>query len=143
MIEMVALDVGDEAGVGRHLGAEHRQPPGHGQHPLAECHRAHVEVALGEAQPVPLAHEVAAAHLAEFVGGQPAELGEQPEVGHGPADDARLEDAVAVDHHDHRIGRRQMPGNGAKAIGQAVALAGAGDTHEVQPDPCRGVVPRP
>ncbi|MCY1545749.1 hypothetical protein D9M68_817030 [compost metagenome] len=36
-----------------------------------------------------------------------------------------------------------MPGDGAKAIGQSVALAGAGDAHEVQLDLFRRVHPRP
>ncbi|MCY1464496.1 hypothetical protein D9M71_825250 [compost metagenome] len=81
--------------------------------------------------------------VAELVGGQPAELGEQPEVRHGFANDARLENAVTVDHHYHRVRGRQMAGNGAEPIGQAIALASAGDAHDVQLDPFRRVVPRP
>ncbi|MDT4853316.1 hypothetical protein FQZ97_875780 [compost metagenome] len=97
-------------------------------------------MALGEAQLVPLAHHVAAAHLAELVGGQPADVGEQLEPGHGALDHVRLEHAVAVDHRDHRVLVRQVPGDGPEAVGQAVALAGAGDAHEVQGDPRRRLV---
>src|SRR5690606_361789 len=105
-----------------------------GQHAFGERHRAHVEVALSEAQLVPLAHQVAAAYLAELVGGQPADVGEELEPGHGLDHHARLEHGIAVDHRHHRIAVRHLTGNGAKAVGQAVALAGAGDAHDVQAD---------
>ncbi len=38
---------------------------------------------------------------------------------------------------------RHLPGDGAKAVGQAIALAGAGNAHEVQLDLRRRVHPRP
>ncbi|SVJ65978.1 Uncharacterised protein [Klebsiella pneumoniae] len=139
MLQVVVLDVGDELGVGHHPGAEHRHPSGHGQHALGQGHRAHVDVALGEAQLVPLAHHVAALHFAEFIGGEAADVGEELEPGHGLLHHAVVEHGVAVDHRDHRVVVRQVPGNRAEAIGQAVALAGAGNPHEVEADPVRRV----
>ncbi|MNO88537.1 hypothetical protein D3C76_799900 [compost metagenome] len=137
--QRVAFDVGDELGVGHHAGAEHRHAPGHGQHALGQGHRAHVDVALGEAQFVPLAHDVAAAHFAEFVGGQATDIAEQLEPGHSLAHHAGFEHGVAVDHRDHGILVRQVPGNRAEAIGQAITLAGTGNAHEVQFDVARRV----
>ncbi|MNP12724.1 hypothetical protein D3C76_1049730 [compost metagenome] len=91
-------------------------------------------MALGEAQLVPLAHDVAAAHFAEFVGGQATDIGVELEPRHGLADYAIGQHGIAVDHRHHGIFVRQHPRDGAKAIGQAVTLAGAGDTHDVQLD---------
>ncbi len=93
-------------------------------------------MALGEAQLVPLAHDVAAAHFAELVGGQAADVAEQLEPRHGLAHYAFGEHGVAIDHGDHGAVVRQVAGDGAETEGQAVALAGAGDAHEVELDPC-------
>ena len=131
MVEVVVLDVDDELGVGDDRRAEHRHPPGEGQHAVRQRHRAHVDVALGEAQLVPLAHDVAAQHFAEFVGGQATHVGEDLEVGDRLAHHALVEHGVAVDHRDHRVVVGHVPGDGAEAVGQTVALAGAGDAHEV------------
>ncbi|MNQ59185.1 hypothetical protein D3C85_734150 [compost metagenome] len=137
VVQVIAFDVGDEVRVGHYLGTEHRHATGHGQHALGEGHGAHVEVALGEAQLVPLAHDVAAAYLAELVGGQAADSGEQLEPGHGLLHHAFGQHRVTVDHRHHRVRRRQVPGDGAESVGQAVALAGTGNAHEVQLDPRR------
>ncbi|MCY1220030.1 hypothetical protein D9M72_320290 [compost metagenome] len=137
VVQVIAFHVGDEVRIGHHAGAEHRHPPGHGQHALGQRHGAHVEVALGETQLVPLAHDVAAAHLAELVGGQAADIREELEPGHGLSHHAFGQHGVAVDHRHHRIRVRQLAGDGAEAVGQAIALAGAGNAHEVQLDPRR------
>ncbi len=132
MLQRVAFHIGDKARVGDHAGTEHRHAPGHGQHALGQGHGAHVDVALGEAQFVPLAHDVAAAHFAELVGGQAADVAEQLEPRHGLAYHAFGEHCVAIDHGDHCAVIRQVAGDGAKTKGQAVTLAGAGDAHEVE-----------
>src|SRR5690606_26573111 len=110
----------------------HRHAAGHGQHTLGQGHRAHVDVALGEAQLVPLAHDVAAAHFAELVGGQAADVAEQLEPRHGLEHDAFGEHGVAVDHRHDRTVIRQVAGDGAETVGQAIALAGTRNTHEVE-----------
>ncbi|MNZ31413.1 hypothetical protein D3C78_487120 [compost metagenome] len=97
-------------------------------------------MALGEAQLVPLAHDVAATHFTEFIGGQAADIAEQLEPGHGLAYHAFAEHGVTVDHRDHGIFIRQVAGDGTKAIGQAVALAGTGNAHEVEGHALRRVV---
>ncbi|MND78798.1 hypothetical protein D3C80_705190 [compost metagenome] len=91
-------------------------------------------MALGEAQFVPLAHDVTAAHFAELVGGQATDIAEQLEPGHGLAYHAFTEHGVAVDHRHDGVLVWQVAGDGTEAIGQAVTLAGTGDTHEVQGD---------
>src|SRR5690606_31743204 len=124
----------NELGIGHHAGAEYRHASGHGQHALGERHRAHVEVALGEAQLVPFAHQVAAADFAELVGGQPADIGEELEPGHALAYHFRLEHGVTVDHRHHCIAVRHLPRDGAETVGQTITLAGARDAHDVQGD---------
>ena len=94
---------------------------------------------LGEAQLVPLAHDVAAAHFAEFVGGQAADIAEQLEPRHGLAHHAFGEHGVAIDHSHHGTVVRQVARDGAETEGQAIALAGAGDAHEVELDVVRRV----
>ncbi|MNZ93337.1 hypothetical protein D3C78_1123990 [compost metagenome] len=130
--QRVAFDVGDELGVGHHAGTEHRHAPGHGQHALAQGHRAHVDVALGEAQLVPLAHDVATAHFAELVGGQATDVRVQLEPRYGLANHAFGQHGIAVDHRDNGVLIRQHPRDGAKAVRQAITLAGPGDAHDVQ-----------
>ncbi|MNF88531.1 hypothetical protein D3C84_710280 [compost metagenome] len=134
MLQIIALDVLNESGIGHHLGAEHRHPPGHCQHPLAQCHRAHIDVPLGEPQLVPFAHQVAAAYLAELIGGQPADVRKKLEPGHGLTYQPGGKHGVAIDHGHHRIGVRHVPGDRPETMGQAVALAGAGNPHEAQLD---------
>ncbi|MND93551.1 hypothetical protein D3C80_857390 [compost metagenome] len=143
MLQRVAFHVGDEFRVGDHGGAEHRHAPGHGQHALGQGHRAHVDVALGETQLVPFAHDVAAAHFAEFVGGQAADVAEHLEPRHGLEHHAFGQHGVAIDHRDHGAIIRQVPGDGAEAVGQAIAFAGAGNAHEVELHPGRRVHPVP
>ncbi|MNZ75144.1 hypothetical protein D3C78_936150 [compost metagenome] len=98
---------------------------------------------LGETQLVPFAHDVAAAHFAELVGGQAADVAEQLEPRHGLAHSAFAEHGVAIDHGDHGAVIRQVAGDGAETVGQAVALAGAGNAHEVELDPGRRIHPVP
>ena len=139
MLQRVAFHIGDKARVGDHAGTEYRHAPGHGQHTLGQGHGAHVDVALGEAQLVPLAHDVAAAHFAEFVGGQAADIAEQLEPRHGLAHYALGQHRVAIDHGHHGAVIRQVAGDGTETKGQAVTLAGTGDTHEVELDVGRRV----
>src|SRR5690606_21488875 len=139
VLQRVAFHVRDEVRVGDHGCAEHRHPAGHGQHALGQRHRAHVDVTLGEAQFVPLAHDVAAAHFAELVGGQAADVAEQLEPRHGPEHDAFGKHGVAIDHGNHGTVVRQVAGDGAETVGQAVTLAGAGNAHEVELDPLRWI----
>ncbi|CRM88763.1 hypothetical protein [Pseudomonas sp. 22 E 5] len=132
VLQRVAFHVGDKARVGHHVGTEHRHAPGHGQYAFGQGHGAHVDVALGEAQLVPLAHDVAAAHFAEFVGGQTTDIAEQLEPRHGLAHYALGEHGVAIDHRHHGAVIRQVARDGAETEGQAVAFTGAGDAHEVE-----------
>ncbi|MNM79017.1 hypothetical protein D3C81_909380 [compost metagenome] len=132
VLQRVAFHVGDEFRVGDHGGTEHRHAAGHGQHALGQGHRAHVDVTLGETQLVPFAHDVAAAHFAELVGGQAADVAEQLEPRHGLAHDTFGEHGIAIDHRNDCAVIRQVTGDGAEAVGQAIAFAGAGNAHEVE-----------
>ena len=143
MLQRITFNIGDKGRVGDHVGAEHGHAPGHGQHAFGQGHGEHVDVTLGEAQLVPLAHDVAAAHFTKFVGGQAADIAEQLKPGHGFAHYAGGEHGIAVDHCNHCALIRQMAGDGTKTKGQAIALAGAGDAYKVQFDPGRRVEPLP
>ena len=73
MIDLVVLDVVDEAGVAGEAGAEHRHAAGEGQHAPAQPVRAHQDLALHETQRVPLAENLGALDGADLVGGEGAE----------------------------------------------------------------------
>ncbi len=98
---------------------------------------------LSETQLVPLAHDVAATYFAELVGGQAADIVEQLEPRHGLGDHTFVEHGVAVDHCNHGTAVRQVTRDGAEAIGQTIALAGARNAYEVQLDALRRVELRP
>src|SRR5690606_12750519 len=102
---------------------------------FGQGHGAHVDVTLGKAQLVPLTHDVAATHFTELVGGQPAHIAEQLEVGNRATHHAGCQHGIAVDDRNHGAVVRHVPGNRPEAVGQPVALAGPGDAHEAQLDP--------
>src|SRR5690606_10259555 len=103
-------------------------------HPLAECHRAHVDVPLDKAHGVPFLHQLAAFHLAELVGGDATDGGQIGEHADGALYATGQHHGVAIDHTDHRVLQRHLPGEGTEGMGQAITLTGAAGTHDDQLD---------
>ncbi|MNM55294.1 hypothetical protein D3C81_664300 [compost metagenome] len=134
VFEEVGLDITNERRVGHHAGAEERQPPGQGQHPVRQGHRTHVDMALDETHRVPLAHPAATFDFAEFVGGQTADIRQHGKQFDRALDAAGQHHGVAVDHPDHRVFHRHLPGQRTEGMGQAIALAGAASADDHQLD---------
>src|SRR3546814_4724049 len=87
---------------------------------------------LREAQLVPLAHDVTAVDLAELVGRQAADAWHQLEEWRGLVDDARFQQGVAIDHRDDGVGIGHVARDRTEALRKPVALAGAGNAHDLQ-----------
>jgi hypothetical protein len=82
VVELVVLDDVDEAGVGGDPHRVDRHPARERDQPARKRHRAHQQVTLGEAQPVPGAHQRATiGHHAVLVGGEAGKAWHQAEEG--------------------------------------------------------------